>query len=285
MKTKIAVAILVLLVVVGALGGVKGLQIQKLLAAAKKFVTPPETVSSAVVKEETWQNTLSAIGSVTAAQGVTVTPEIPGTVSELAFESGSVVDKGDLLIRLDTMSEEAQLRAIDAQLDLARLNLDRARTLLEGHMISQAEFDTAEATMKQAKANAETVKTAIEKKTIRAPFAGKLGIRQVNIGQYLEAGKPIVMLQSLDPVYVDFSLPQQELARLKTDMPVRLSTDAYTGKFFEGKLTAINPGVDPSTRNVGLQATFENAEKLLRPGMFARVEVLLPEDQKVLVIP
>src|SRR5512138_3474777 len=147
MKRKIAAAILVVLVVIGALGSVKGLQIQKLIAGAKAFVTPPETVSSAVVKEENWQNTLSAIGSVTAAQGVTVTPEIPGTVREIAFESGAVVKQGDLLIRLDILSEQAPSRAIEAQLDLARLNLERARSLLKDHMVSQAEFDTAEATM------------------------------------------------------------------------------------------------------------------------------------------
>jgi membrane fusion protein (multidrug efflux system) len=152
-------------------------------------------------------------------------------------------------------------------------------------MIPQSELDTAEATLKQTKANADGVRATIEKKTLRAPFAGRLGIRLVNLGQYLEAGKPIVSLQSLAPIYADFSLPQQELARLKTGMRVRVTTDAYPDRRFDGTLTALNPDLDPSTRSVGLQATFENPDQLLRPGMFARVEVLLPEEQNVLVIP
>ncbi len=215
-----------------------------------------------------------------------VTPEIPGIVREIAFESGAVVAKGDLLVRLDTSSEEAQLRALEAQEELARLNLARERTLRSQNMVSQSELETAEATLKQNQANADNIRATIEKKTIRAPFAGRLGIRLVNLGQYLDTGKPIVSLQSLTPVYADFSLPQQELARLKTGMAGALvTTDAFPGRAFEGTLTAINPDLDPSTRSVGLQATFENAEQLLRPGMFARVEVLLPEEQTVLAIP
>jgi membrane fusion protein (multidrug efflux system) len=159
------------------------------------------------------------------------------------------------------------------------------RTLRSEKTVSQSELDSAEATLKQLEGNADTIRATIEKKTIRAPFAGRLGIRLINLGQYLDAGKPIVSLQALDSVYADFSLPQQELARLKTGMRVRVTTDAYAGKPFEGSLTTINPALDQSTRSVGLQATFANAGQLLRPGMFARVEVLLPEAQKVLVIP
>ena len=206
-----------------------------------------------MVREEKWQGTLTAIGSITAVQGVTVTPEIPGTVREIAFESGAVVAKGDLLVRLDTSSEEAQLRALEAQVELARLNLDRVRRRCAAeNMVSQAELDTAEATLKQTQANADAIRATIEKKTIRAPFAGRLGIRLVNLGQYLDTGKPIVSLQSLTPVYADFSLPQQELARLKTGMRVRVTTDAYPGQQFEGTLTAINPDLDQSTRSVRL---------------------------------
>jgi membrane fusion protein, multidrug efflux system len=196
-----------------------------------------------------------------------------------------VVGQSNLLVKLDTSAEEAQLRAVQAQWDLARVNLDRMRTLRSENMVSQSDLDSAEATMKQTQANADAIKVTIEKKTIRAPFAGRLGIRQVNLGQYLDAGKPIVSLQSLTPVYADFSLPQQELARLKTGMQVRLDTDAYPGRPFEGKLSAITPELDSATRSVGLQATFANADQMLRPGMFARVEVLLPEEQQVVVIP
>ena len=216
---------------------------------------------------------------------MTVTPEIPGSVREIAFESGAVVGKGDLLLRLDTSSEEAQLRALEAQAELARITVARERTLRSQNLIPQSELDSAEATLKQNQANADVLRTTIEKKTIRAPFAGRLGLRLVNLGQYLEAGKPIVALQSLEPVYVEFSLPQQELSQLKTGMRVGVTTDTYPGRRFEGKLTAITPNLDQATRSVGLQATLANPDQLLRPGMFARVEVALPEEQKLLVIP
>lgn len=285
MSRKIVVAIAIVLSVLASLAGVRIFQIRKLVAAAQSFAPPPETVSSFVLREEKWQATITAIGSITAVQGVTVTPDIPGTVREIAFESGALVSKGDLLVRLDTSSEEAQLRAVEAQTALARLNVDRARDLRAKNFISQSQLDDAETALKQSLANADVVRATIAKKTIRAPFAGRLGIRLVNLGQYLETGKPIVSLQSLDAVYAEFAVPQQELARLHTGMRVRLTTDAYAGRQFEGTLTTINPGLDQSTRSIGLQATFDNPEQLLRPGMFARVEVLLPEEQTVLVIP
>jgi membrane fusion protein (multidrug efflux system) len=195
------------------------------------------------------------------------------------------VEKDALLVRLDTSAEVAQLGAITAQVHLATITLDRASNLLKDKMVSQAEYDAAKANLEQLQANAEAVVATIGKKTIRAPFAGLLGIRQVNLGQYVESGKAIVSLQSLDTVYADFSLPQQDLAQLKSGMVVRLHTDAYPGKVFEGTLSAINPDLDASTRSVGLQATFNNPEHLLRPGMFARVEVLLPEHNNVVVVP
>lgn len=285
MTRKISIAIFIVLLVAGALAGVKTLQFRKLIADGKSFAPPPESVSSVVVREDKWQGVLSAIGSIAAVQGVTITPEIAGIIREIAFESGAVVAKGDLLVRLDTSAEEAQLRALEAQEELARLNLERERSLRSQNMVSQAALDAAEATLKQTQGNADTIRATIQKKTIRAPFAGRLGIRLVNLGQYLDTGKPIVSLQSLTPVYADFSLPQQELARLKNGMSVRVTTDAYPERQFEGRLTAINPDLDPQTRSVGLQATLTNSEQLLRPGMFARVEVLLPEEQPVLVIP
>jgi len=285
MKRKVAIAILIALVVFAGLAGVKALQIRKLIAFGAAFVPPPESVSSAVARAEKWQGFISSISTIAAVQGVTVTPDIPGIVREIAFESGASVAKGDLLVRLDTASEESQLRAMEAQAGLARSNLTRARSLRAEGSVSQSDLDTAEAALKQYEANADTIRVTIEKKTIRAPFAGRLGIRQVNVGQYLDLGKPIVSLQSLAPVYADFSLPQQELAKLKTGMRVRLSSDTYPGRQFEGVLTAINPDLDALTRSVGLQATFANGDELLRPGMFARVEVLLPEEQEVLVIP
>jgi membrane fusion protein, multidrug efflux system len=285
MTRKILIAVCVVLLVVGALAGVKTLQIRKLMAGGKNYAPPPESVSAVVAREEKWQGTITAIGSVMAVQGVTVTPEIPGMIREINFESGATVAKDALLVKLDTSVEEAQLRALKAQEELASLTLTRERTLRSQNMVPQSELDTAESTLKQTQGMADATRATIEKKTIRAPFAGRLGIRMVNLGQYLDIGKPIVSLQSLAPIYVDFSLPQQELARLKTGMAVRVTTDAYPGRQFEGKLTAINPDLDAQTRSVGLQASFENADQLLRPGMFARVEVLLPEEKAVLAIP
>jgi membrane fusion protein (multidrug efflux system) len=285
MIRKIIIAVVVVLLIAGTLAGIKALQVKTLLEAGKAFAPPPESVAVATVREDKWQGTLTAIGSVTAIQGVTVTPEIAGTVSEISFESGAVVNKGDLLVRFDVSSEEAQLRAIEAQLELAKINLDREDRLLKEKMVSQSEFDSAEATMKQTVANADAIKATIAKKTIRAPFTGALGIRQVNLGQYVDAGKPIVWLQTITPVYADFALPQQALNQLSNGMPARLQIDAYPDRTFAGSLSAINPGLDQTTRSVSLRATFDNPNQLLRPGMFARVELLLPAHQDVLVIP
>ena len=285
MKRKIALSLILLLVVLGVLGGIKSIQIKKLIAAGKAFQQPPETVASFVVREEKWQGTLNAIGSIVAVQGVVITPEIPGLVQEIAFESGATVSKGDLLVRLDTSLEKAQLSSVEAQVQLAEVNLKRVRTLSDQNMISKSELDSAEATLKQYQGNADAIQSTIQKKTIRAPFDGRLGIRQINLGQNLDTGKSIVSLQSLMPIYAEFSLTQQELARLKTGMTIHVSTDAYPGREFKGTLTAINPDLDPSTRSIGLQATFENSEKLLRPGMFVRVQVLLEEEKNVVIIP
>jgi membrane fusion protein (multidrug efflux system) len=285
MRSTYASILLLLALVVGGLSGLKALQIRTLMAAAQSMANPPETVSSVIVREGRWQGVLTAIGSITAVQGVTITPEIPGTVKKIAFESGATVAQGDLLVLLDISTEEAQLRSIEAQAELAKINLARAKALRAEHTVSQSELDTAEATLKQTQASADAIKATIEKKTIRAPFTGRLGIRQINLGQYVETGKPIVSLQSPAPVHVDFSLPQQDLARLEKGMRVRLATDAYPGRSFEAVLTAINPDLDAGTRSVGLQATLDNADQALRPGMYARVELLLSEEQQVLVIP
>jgi len=285
MKTKIAISLLLVVLIVTGLAGVKALQVKTLIAAGKSFAPPPEAVSSVVVRQEKWQSTLTAIGSVTAVEGVNVTTELAGLVREIDFESGTLVSNNSVLVRLATTSEEAQLRAVQAQLELAQINLERERKLRTENMVSQSDLDTAEATLKQYQANADAIQTTINKKTIRAPFAGRLGIRLINLGQYLDVGKPIVSLQSLNPIYANFSLPQQELANLSTGMQVRLYTDAFPDHTFEGKLNAINPDLDQSTRSVALQATFENADQLLRPGMFARVEVLLPEQKDELIIP
>jgi len=283
MKRLLLIGIIIVAVVGGVLAAPKVFEIKKLINSV-----PPaqvETIASAVAHEESWPDTLSAVGSVSAAQGVTVAPEIGGTVTEITFESGATVKQGDLLVKLDTSSEEAQLRAAEAQTELARLNAERNRKLRENQTVSQAELDATEATLKQAQANADGIRATIAKKTIRAPFAGKLGIRLVNLGEQLNVGQGIVSLQSLSPVFVDFSLPQQEFARLQTGLKVRAFLDAYPTNQFTGELAAINPDLDTVTRSVRVRAKFENAGELLRAGMFARVSVILPEEKSVLVVP
>ncbi len=271
------------LVVGGGLAAVKVMQIKAIIAAP--WPAPSETIAAAVAQEETWPDTLSAVGSVSAAQGVIVAPEIAGKVSEIAFESGATVIAGDLLLRLDTSSEEAQLRAAEAQADLAKITAERQRKLQADKTVSQSEVDQADAAWKQAAANADNIRAIIQKKTIRAPFAGKLGIRLVNLGEQLDAGKGIVSLQSLSPMFVDFSLPQQEFAQLQTGLKVRAVADAYPTNQFAGEISAINPDLDASTRSVRVRAKFENPGELLRAGMFARVSVVLPREHPVLVIP
>ena len=285
MLKKIILGLVVVIVAFVALAGIKALQIGSLKAFASTFKQPAESVSSSVVKGEKWPDTLPTVGSISAVQGVKITAEIPGTVTKIAFESGATVAQGDLLVSMDVSAEDAQLRALEAQTQLAQTSLTRVKSLREEKTVSQAELDQAEASMKQTQANADAVRAAIAKKVIRAPFAGRLGIRQVNTGQYLEAGKFIVSLQSLAPVYGDFSLPQQELARLKTGLTVRATSDTYPDKQFTGKLTAINPDLDAMTRSVRVQATFENADQMLRPGMFARLEIIFTEERDVLTIP
>jgi membrane fusion protein (multidrug efflux system) len=214
-----------------------------------------------------------------------IAPEIAGKVSEIAFESGATVNKDDMLVRLDATSEEAQLRAAEAQADWAKVSAERTQKLRADSTASQSELDQAEAALKQANANADNIRATIAKKTIRAPFAGRLGLRLVNLGEQLDVGKAIVSLESLSPLFVDFSLPQQELAQLQTGLVVRVVSDSYPGQIFTGELTAINPALDASLRTVRVRATFANTNELLRAGMFVRVKVELPGEQSVLVIP
>lgn len=285
MTKKIILTIVGLLCLVGALAGLKLLQFQTMAAQGAKFAPPPETVTTAEVKADRWQPVLTAIGSVAAVQGVTVSAETSGTVKNIAFESGATVRAGEVLVELDTAIEQAQLRSAIASADLARANLERARDLRTRNLVSAADFDAAEAQAKQTLAQVDNLRAVLAKKTVRAPFAGRLGIRQVNLGQFLDNGAAIVSLQSLDPVYVDFALPQRYLAQLRSGMTVRVTTDAFPQQTFAGQLTAISPEVDSVTRNVRLQATLANPEGRLQPGMYVEVTVVLPETEPVLMIP
>jgi membrane fusion protein, multidrug efflux system len=286
MKSKLrtmGVAVGGLIALVVLIVGIKGLQIGKMMSTP--MVMPPTTVSSATVKEEDWAPALSAVGSISAVQGAVVSAELGGVVSQVAFENGGVAKKGDLLVQLDASAEEAQLKSAEADLELARADLQRSRDLVSRKVISKAEMDASESKFKQKEGSVEQMRSMIAKKTVRAPFDGQLGIRQVNVGQMINAGQQVVPLTSLDPVFADFALPQQYLGQLTPGLEVHVTTDALPGRVFSGKVTAINSMVDSSTRNITLQATLENPDHALRPGMFAKAEVTLPEKHKTLVVP
>jgi membrane fusion protein (multidrug efflux system) len=281
----LGILLLILVVVAGPLVLVRGLQIKAMIDAGKHMMMPPETVTATEVKSQQWEDFIQATGTLVAVQGVTIGAEVPGKVVKIEFEPGSTVKAGDLLVQLDTSTEESQFRAAQATAALAKANLERARELRKSETNSPAELDAADAQAKQAAAQADNIRAVIEKKTIRAPFAGRLGLRLINLGQVLKDGEPITTLQTLDPVFVNFSLPQQRLSQLADGQTVRVKIDAAPGDAFEGKITAISPEIDPLTRNVRVQATIANRGEKLRAGMFANVEIILPTKQNVLAIP
>jgi len=277
----IAIASVIALIVVVV--GIKVLQIVKMAKTSQPM--PVTAVTSALVKEEDWAPVFSSVGSISPVQGAVVATELGGVVSEIKFENGSVAKKGDVLMRLDASAEEAQLHSAEADLELAKADLERSNGLAANHVISKAEADAAEAKYKQKAASVDQMRSMIAKKEVRAPFDGQVGIRGVNVGQMINPGQQVVPLQMLDQVFVDFALPQQDLSQLKQGLEVRVRTDALPGREFTGKLSAINSMVDVSTRNVSLQATLQNPDHSLRPGMFAKVDVILPQKHKTLVIP
>ena len=246
---------------------------------------PTEAVTTAKAQQQSWNPTLYSVGTLTAENGVTLSAEVAGTVTRIDFESGAKVAQGTLLAQLDVSVEQAQLRSAEASAELARLNAERIRELRSRDTLAQSELDAAEAQLKQAIANAEAIRAAIDKKTFRAPFSGTLGIRKVNVGQYVNSGQAIVELQTLDPIHVDFALPQQRVVDLAVGQPVEVTTDGVSGTKFIGKITALEPLVDSATRNVRVRATLANEGAKLRPGMFANVEVLLPAGAPVVVVP
>ena len=267
--------------IVAGLGFVKFRQIQAAIAQGAAFQPPPEAVTTMVATEEQWPAIFSAIGTVTAVQGVTVSADLPGTVERVSFDSGQRVVAGAVLALLDTRQERAQLAAAEAHRDLARVNFARLQGLLKERVISQAEFDRAAAEERQGDARVGEIRSAIERKTIRAPFAGILGIRQVNVGQYLSAGDPLVTLQSLNPIYVNFGVPQQALAEMRVGRSVRVTADSV----LTGRVTATDAVVDETTRNIEVQATLANTDGKLRPGMFVQTEVVLGPATTLVSVP
>ncbi|HYG69016.1 MAG TPA: efflux RND transporter periplasmic adaptor subunit [Anaeromyxobacteraceae bacterium] len=274
---------LVLLVLL--LGGIKAGQIVTMVRAGESFAIPPEAVTSAKAEAVQWERTRSAVASLVARQAVTLTSELGGAIREIAFEAGSDVKRGQLLVRLDTSMEDAQLASAVAEAELAKLNLERARSLRRAESNTQAELDAAEARGKQAEAAVATLRATIAKKTIRAPFDGRISIRQVDLGQVVASGTPIASLHSVSPIHADFWLPQQALANVTHGQKARLRTDAFPGKSWDGQVETVNPQVDPATRNVRIRATFTNPGGTLRPGMFGNVEVIAPEKWQAVVIP
>ena len=285
MAKRMIVMLGVTFIVIGLLGFVKFRQVQTAIAQSASFQPPPEAVTTLVAQPEEWAATLSAIGTVAAVQGVTVSADLPGTIARVAFESGRAVRKGDILAELDTRQERAQLAAVEAQRELARLNYNRLKGLLADRVISQAEFDRAAADQKETDARLGEVHATIERKTIRAPFDGVLGIRLVNLGQYLAAGDAVVPLQSLHPIYVNFGVPQQDIGQIRVGHRIQVTARDVAGVAFSGRVTALDSIVDQATRNVQVQATLPNTTGQLRSGMFVQTELLLGASQSVIAVP
>jgi membrane fusion protein (multidrug efflux system) len=284
MLKRLLVTLGVTIAIVSALGFVKFKQIQTAIAEGAAFQPPPDAVTTIVASEASWTATLSAIGTAAAVQGVTVSADLPGTVERLSFESGQFVHAGDVLALLDTRQERAQLAALEAQRELARITFERIRGLLDDGVVSQAEFDRAAADFRQSEARVGELHAVIERKTIRAPFSGVLGLRKANLGQYLAGGGEVVALQSLSPIYVNFAVPQQSARDIAIGRAVRITAGDGAGTW-TGRVTALDSKVDEATRNIQIQATLANPAGALRPGMFVEALLDLGPAQRVVVLP
>jgi membrane fusion protein (multidrug efflux system) len=280
--------VLGLVIVVAALAGIKAAQISMLIGMGKqaqKSGPPPEAVATFVAERQTWEAMISAVGSVTAAKGVAVSNEVPGIVSRILFDSGATVKEGQILVELDTSVERAQLASARARQELAQETGTRSHALLASGSISKAQVDADEAQLKTATTDSSALAAQIDRKTVRAPFAGRLGIRLVNRGQYLNSGTPVAMLDAIDKQYVDFTLPQQRLADVQLGMPVHLTIEGAEGAAHDGTVAAIEPAVDSATRTIKLRASVPNKDERLAPGMFANVSVILPQKASFVVLP
>lgn len=284
MFVRLLLVFTVLAALVAALAYTKYSQIQRDIAMFSQPMPPP-TVAAAVVTERTWEPTLAAIGTVRAVEGVDLNNEVAGQVRDILFESGALVKQGQILLQLEDDVDQADLEGLRAAERLAQIKLDRNRALLKDRAVAQGDVDETLAQLDQARALVKAKEATIRKKAIRAPFDGQLGIRQVNLGQYLAEGSAIVPLQALDPVFIDYALPERELAQLHVGQTVQARVAAYPDRLFAGVIQAIGPGIDQGTRNVPIRARFENRDLALRPGMFARVATLLPAQNAVLTLP
>ncbi|MBA2306165.1 MAG: efflux RND transporter periplasmic adaptor subunit [Acidobacteria bacterium] len=272
-------------ILIAGLGFVKLRQFQAMAEQFAAMQPPPEAVTTIIAARQEWPSTLDAIGTVAAVQGVTVSADLPGIVERITFDSGRAVGKGDVLVQLNTQQEVAQLAAAEAQRQLARLSHERMKGLVEQDAVSRAEFDAAAAGHTEVEARVREIRATIERKTIRAPFTGVLGIRQVNLGQYLAAGAAVVPLQSIDPVYVNFGVPQQNVPDMKPGRRITVASADAGGLEFTGRVSALDSVIDSTTRNVQVQATFANPGGKLRPGMFVQTKVTLGAAQPVITVP
>jgi membrane fusion protein, multidrug efflux system len=284
MAKRMVLVLGVIAVLLTALGFIKFKQVETAVQAAT-FQPPPEAVTTIVAQREQWPATMSVIGTMEAVRGVTVSADLPGSVAKINFDSGKAVQQGDVLVELDTRQERAQLAALEAQRDLARVNFDRMQKLVNAGVISRMDYDQATAQQKATEANVAEVRATIERKTIRAPFSGILGIRKVNLGQYLSAGSAVVSLQALNPIYVNIGVPQQAASQVTVGHPLRLTTEDVAGQVFTGKVTAVDSVVDEATRNIQVQATLSNPQSKLRPGMFVQVELPLGASRAAITLP
>lgn len=285
MLRKMALMLAIVVALIASLGFVKFKQIEAATQNFAKFQPPPAAVTTVVARQEDWPATLNAIGTVVAVQGVTVSADLPGIVDRIAFDSGKSVREGDVLIELDTRQERAQLAAAQAQSDLARVNFERLRGLVKDGVIPQADYDRAESEQRATEAKVKEIQATIARKTIRAPFSGTLGIRQVNLGQYLSAGNAVVPLQSLHPIYVNFGVPQEAARQVMVGRTVRITADDLPGRNFEGRVTAIDSVLDEKTRNVQVQATVVNGDNKLRPGMFVKAQLSMGAARPTVTLP
>lgn len=284
MLKKLLLTAVGLAMVIGAIAYAKLGQFAAMDDAAESMVQPPETVTAMMVDETQWEQSIAATGTVSPVQGVTVSAEVGGRVTQIGFESGAVVKAGDMLLQLDTASEVAQLASAEAAAALAKADLARVRAVGKRGLASREAVDSAEAQVKETVGQVSNIRALMAKKTIRAPFSGRLGLRLINLGQVLREGDGIVSLQTLDPIHVDFSVPQQHIGRLRQGMKVRVTADTAPGETFPGEIIAVNPEVDPVTRNVRVRALVANPDEKLYAGMFTNVEVVLPDKQSVLPI-
>ena len=285
MAKRMILTLVGLAALLGLLGFVKFRQVEVAIAQGANFQLPPTAVTTVVAQRETWPSTLSVIGTAAAIQGVTVSADLPGTIDKIHFESGQWVHEGDILVELDTRQERAQLASLEAQRDLAGINYDRAQQLLKAGVISRSDYDNATAQQKATEAQVGDIRAAIARKTIHAPFTGLLGIRQVSLGQYLAAGQAIVPLQSLDPIYVNFGVPQQDAPRVLPGHALRVTNSDLPGLAFSGRITALDSIINEQTRNIQVQAILTNKQNRLRPGMFVQVELPMGEPRDVVPLP